>query len=184
MESLATQNLAPADRVERDECIRSDCSLDVLATLAPVFLPSGSVTAGNACPLNDGAALVCIVSDKLLASVQGVNRVRFIDASAAGVEPNLLGTGPIPATQKLLAKADRRIDSIDTIEFNEAFAAQVLACVQVLDMDPDCVNPLGGAIAIGHPFGASGALLVTRLFHQLRQGQTGLATIGICGGLG
>ena len=184
VESLATQNLAPADRVERDECIRSDCSLDVLATLAPVFLPSGSVTAGNACPLNDGAALVCIVSDKLLASVQGVNRVRFIDASAAGVEPNLLGTGPIPATQKLLAKANRRIDSRDTIEFNEAFAAQVLACVQVLDMDPDCVNPLGGAIAIGHPFGASGALLVTRLFHQLRQGQTGLATIGIGGGLG
>jgi len=175
---------ASADRIEHDECIRPDCSLDALAQLEPVFLTEGSVTAGNSCPLNDGAALVCIVSEKLLATVKGEHLVRFMDASAAGVEPALLGTGPIPSTQKLLARAGRTINSVDAIEFNEAFAAQVLACMQALDMDPDSVNQLGGAIAIGHPFGASGALLVTRLYHQLRQGQTGLATIGIGGGLG
>jgi len=182
--SLSVQNLTPVDRVERDECIRADCSLDALAQLEPVFLSQGSVTAGNACPLNDGAALVCIVSEKLLATVKGDHLVRFMDASAAGVEPALLGTGPIPSTQKLFARVDRAINSVDAIEFNEAFAAQVLACVQALDMDPESVNQRGGAIAIGHPFGASGALLVTRLYHQLRQGQTGLATIGIGGGLG
>ena len=107
-----------------------------------------------------------------------------MDAGAAGVEPALLGTGPIPSTEKLLARLDCKINSIDSIEFNEAFAAQVLACMEALDMDPVRVNQRGGAIAIGHPFGASGALLVTRLYHQLRQGQTGLATIGIGGGLG
>ena len=113
-----------------------------------------------------------------------VRALEFIDACAAGVEPRLLGTGPIPATRKLLQRASIGIDAIDAIEFNEAFAAQVLASMRELEIPLHKLNRRGGALAIGHPYGASGAVLVTRLLHQLETGQTGLATIGIGGGIG
>ena len=196
---LSTERLAlPADpratrdsslpvqtKVTGDECIRADCTLDGLASLQPVFDTSGTVTAGNACPLNDGAAVCLIVSESLLSKFPDVKPLRYKDGCAAGVEPELLGTGPIAATQKLLARnPDLRMASVHSIEFNEAFAAQVLACVDALDIDPGRLNRRGGAIALGHPFGASGAILVTRLFHQLQPGQDGLAMLGIGGGMG
>jgi len=177
-----------------DQCVRADCSLERLSTLSPVFQRKGTVTAGNACPVNDGASLVLISSNcdvetdslKTEGGPLATHRpsLRFVDARAAGVEPELLGSGPIPATRRLLNSTGHKIDSIDRIEFNEAFAAQVLACVTELEIDPDRVNLQGGALAIGHPYGASGAILVTRLQQQLRTQQLGLATIGIGGGLG
>ncbi len=175
------ERLAVGD-ISRDECIRKDCTLQALAKLSPVFLESGTVTAGNACPINDGAAMLLLSSHR--PAVQGMPCLQFIDASAAGVEPRLLGTGPIPATRKLLRRTGTRIESIAAIEFNEAFAAQVLASVKALEIPQDRLNQRGGALAIGHPYGASGAILVTRLLHQLQPGQTGLATIGIGGGMG
>jgi len=177
-----------------DQCVRADCSLERLSTLSPVFQKNGTVTAGNACPVNDGASMVLISStcdvepntlftgDSPLAAHRPC--LRFVDARAAGVEPELLGSGPIPATLRLLGSTGHKIDSIDRVEFNEAFAAQVLACITELEIDPDRVNLQGGALAIGHPYGASGAILVTRLLQQLRTQQFGLATIGIGGGLG
>ncbi len=168
-----------------DECVRPDCSLDVLASLPPVFDTAGTVTAGNACPLNDGAAVCLVVSESLLPQFTVKTCLRFIDACAAGVEPGLLGTGPIASTRKLMARnPGLRMDSVHSIEFNEAFAAQVLACTQALAIDHERLNRRGGAIALGHPFGASGAILVTRLFHQLQPDQSGLAMLGIGGGLG
>lgn len=168
--------------VNSDECVRTDCTLQALSRLPTVFLESGTVTAGNACPINDGAAMLLLSSHR--PAVAGGGVLQFIDASAAGVEPRLLGTGPIPATRKLLQRTGITMESIDAIEFNEAFAAQVLASVKALEIPPERLNRHGGALATGHPYGASGALLVTRLLHQLKQGQTGLATIGIGGGMG
>lgn len=179
------QHCAGKSIICADECIRDDCTRDALASLQPVFDPSGTVTAGNACPLNDGAAVCLIVSDTLLPSLAVTRCLRFVDACAAGVEPELLGTGPIASTHKLLMRNPSvKLDCVDSIEFNEAFAAQVLACVEALTIDREKLNCRGGAIALGHPFGASGAILVTRLFHQLKSGQSGMATLGVGGGLG
>lgn len=181
---LSAERLPIAD-VAIDECVRADCTLEALSALPPVFLESGTVTAGNACPINDGAAMLLMTSHRPDVAVTGNSRVlEFIDASAAGVEPRLLGSGPIPATRKLLQRSGISMDAVDAVEFNEAFAAQVLASVHELEIPMDKVNRRGGALAIGHPYGASGALLVTRLLHQLEIGQTGLATIGIGGGMG
>lgn len=175
--------------VERDECPRPSTSLEALANLRPVFLRDGSVTAGNACPVNDGACLVLIMS-RGMAKSMGIDKgLAFIDSAAAGVDPNLLGIGPVASTRKLLQRQPGlSLAAIDAIEFNEAFAAQVLASLDQLDIPTDAVNSNGGAIALGHPFGASGAILVTRLYTQLIReeaiGATGLAMIGIAGGLG
>ena len=182
------------DFVVEDECVRADCSLAVLSTLNPVFQDGGTVTAGNACPLNDGASMVLISSSSEIGTGSHINGhsdvgvqpcvLRFVDARAAGVEPEMLGSGPIPSTRRLLSATGLSLDSIDRIEFNEAFAAQVLACIAELGLDPERVNLQGGALAMGHPYGASGAILVTRLQHQLQRQQQGLATIGIGGGQG
>ncbi|NEJ73923.1 acetyl-CoA C-acyltransferase [Rhizobium phaseoli] len=175
--------------VERDECPRPSTSLEALANLRPVFLRDGSVTAGNACPVNDGACLVLVMS-RGMAKSMGIDKgLAFIDSAAAGVDPNLLGIGPVASTRKLLQRQPGlSLAAIDAIEFNEAFAAQVLASLDQLDIPTDAVNSNGGAIALGHPFGASGAILVTRLYTQLIReeaiGATGLAMIGIAGGLG
>lgn len=166
--------------IDFDECPRPNTSLQALAALEPAFVREGTVTAGNACPINDGASLVVLASQPL----SGVRGLKFLAACAAGVDPNILGIGPVPAVQGLMKKTDTGLEDIDQIEFNEAFAAQVLACMDELALDPARVNPLGGALALGHPYGASGAMLVTRLFHQLTAGQLGLATLGIGGGLG
>jgi len=182
------------DFIDDDQCIRADCSVERLSTLNPVFQKNGTVTAGNTCPVNDGASMVLISSTSDVKTgtrntkgcdVDTQLRVlRFVDARAAGVEPELLGSGPIPATRRLLSATGHKVDSIGRIEFNEAFAAQVLACISELELEIDRVNPQGGALAMGHPYGASGAILVTRLHHQLRSEQLGLATIGIGGGQG
>lgn len=175
--------------IEEDECPRANTSLLRLAALSPVFSAHGSVTAGNCCPLNDGAALVLVLSRRM-AQKYGFDRgLAFIDACSAGVDPNYLGLGPVPATQKLLARQPQlTLDGIEVIEFNEAFAAQVLGSLDALGIDEQRVNLQGGAIALGHPYGASGTIMVTRLFSQLVTAQSGsgfgLATLGIAGGLG
>jgi len=176
-----------AQPVDTDECPRRRTSLDSLAALPPVFSEHGTVTAGNACPINDGAALVLMVADDMRGRISHTVRtsaLKFIDAASAGVDPNLLGIGPVPAVNTVLQRQQILAVDIDLIEFNEAFAAQVLACVDQLELPIDRVNPNGGALALGHPYGASGAILVTRLLHTLTAGQRGLATLGIGGGQG
>ncbi|UWS28597.1 thiolase family protein [Erwinia pyrifoliae] len=176
-------------RVENDECPRPGTSLAQLAALPPVFAADGSVTAGNCCPLNDGAALLLVMSRRRARECGFTQGLLFADACSAGVDPNLLGLGPVPATQKLLRRQPGlTLDRVKAIEFNEAFAAQVLASVDALGIDEHRINQQGGAIALGHPYGASGAIMVTRLFSQLvsqrRSEGYGLAMLGIAGGLG
>ncbi|MBZ2399108.1 thiolase family protein [Erwinia amylovora] len=176
-------------QVENDECPRPDTSLARLAALPPVFAADGSVTAGNCCPLNDGAALLLVMSRRMARDCGFSQGLLFADACSAGVDPNLLGLGPVPATQKLLRRQPGlALDRVEVIEFNEAFAAQVLASVDALGIAEHRINQQGGAIALGHPYGASGAIMVTRLFSQLvsqRQSEGfGLAMLGIAGGLG
>lgn len=175
--------------IERDECPRPTTSLEALANLRPVFLADGTVTAGNACPVNDGACLVLVMSRGMARRLGIEKGLAFIDSAAAGVDPNLLGIGPVASTKKLLQRQPGlSLSGVDAIEFNEAFAAQVLASLDQLAISSDAVNREGGAIALGHPFGASGAILVTRLYTQLVRsgapGTTGLAMIGIGGGIG
>ncbi|RLQ97329.1 thiolase family protein [Falsibacillus albus] len=180
------EEIVPLKGIEMDECPRRDTSLDKLGQLAPVFVADGSVTAGNSCPINDGAALVLVMSEKKAESLGIRGVMQFVDSTVSGVDPNILGIGPVPAVQRLLSKVKMPIDQIDLIEFNEAFASQVLASIQELQIDENKVNIGGGAIALGHPYGASGAILVTRLLHEMKNGHgsTGLATLGIGGGMG
>lgn len=175
--------------IMQDECPRPDTSLARLATLPPVFAADGSVTAGNCCPLNDGASLLLVMSRRRARECGFQQGLRFVDACSAGVDPNYLGLGPVPATQKLLARQPQvDLERVSAIEFNEAFAAQVLGSLDALGIDEQRVNRQGGAIALGHPYGASGAIMVTRLFSQLRhtenEDKLGLAMLGIAGGLG
>ncbi|MBX5068986.1 thiolase family protein [Rhizobium lentis] len=177
--------------VERDECPRPTTSMEALANLKPVFQADGSVTAGNACPVNDGACLVLVMSRGMARRLGIEKGLAFIDSAAAGVDPKLLGIGPVASTGKLLKRQpELSLSEADAIEFNEAFASQVLASLDQLGISADAVNKEGGAIALGHPFGASGAILVSRLYSQLVRGDrwspaaTGLALIGIGGGIG
>jgi acetyl-CoA C-acetyltransferase len=178
----------PSGVVSRDECPRENTSLEKLAALKPVFRPDGTVTAGNACPVNDGASVVLVTSLAEARNLGLTVLLEIVDSAAAGVDPNLLGLGPVPAMQKLVAR-NPGLDAaaIPFIEFNEAFASQVLASLDVLGIDPATVNRGGGALALGHPYGASGAILVTRLFAQMRKADAGtmaLAMMGIGGGMG
>ncbi|OKP79406.1 acetyl-CoA acetyltransferase [Ensifer adhaerens] len=176
------------DLVSRDECPRANASLETLQRLKPVFVEGGTVTAGNACPINDGAAVVLVTN---LAEAQrlGVSfALEFVDAATAGVDPKLLGLGPVPAMQKLKARQSALDPAkVDFIEFNEAFASQVLGSLDQLDIAAERVNLDGGAIALGHPYGASGAILTVRLFSQMLaspKGTEGLAMMGVGGGMG
>jgi len=168
-----------------DQCVRPDTSLEALAALEPAFLPKlGTVTAGNSSPLNDGAAALLIMSEAK-AKALGLKPLARVRATAvAGVEPCAMGTGPVPAVQKVLQRAKLTLRDIDLIELNEAFAAQALACIRLLGLDEEKVNVRGGAIALGHPLGASGARIATTLIHAMvdRQATLGLATM--CIGLG
>ncbi len=170
-----------------DQCVRPDTSIEALATLEPAFMPKvGTVTAGNSSPLNDGAAALLVMSSQR-ADELGLKPIAKVRASAvAGVDPCVMGTGPVPATQKALQRAGLSLENIGLIELNEAFAAQALACIRMLKLDIDKVNVNGGAIAIGHPLGASGARIATTLIHamQQRQVQFGLATMCIGAGQG
>lgn len=170
--------------VELDEGPRRDTSLEKLARLRPAFVDGGTVTAGNASSLNDGAAALLLMSEDAAGRAGLRPMARFVAAAAAGVDPAYMGIGPVPATQKVLAQAGVSVEDLDVVEINEAFASQVLACVRQLRLPLERVNPNGGAIALGHPLGASGARLVTTLAHELgrRDARLGLATM--CIGVG
>lgn len=171
--------------VEVDQCVRPDCSMESLAALKPAFMPGmGTVTAGNSSPLNDGAAAMLVMSSDKAKSLGLKPLVRVRATAIAGVDPAVMGTGPIPATQKALKRAGMKIEDVDLVELNEAFAAQALACIRGLKLDEEKVNVRGGAIAIGHPLGASGARIATTLVHNMidRNANIGLATM--CIGVG
>jgi acetyl-CoA C-acetyltransferase len=185
--------LSGVTTIDTDECPREDLTLKRLSKLPPAFQEGGTVTVGNTCPLNDGAAAVLMVSDRTFDHLELAKGLRVVDTASAGVDPNLLGIAPVASTQKLLNRqSGLTIDQIDLVEFNEAFAAQVLACLDELEIPESKVNVGGGAIALGHPYGASGAILVTRLFTEMVRSpqpsndtpRLGLATLGIAGGLG
>lgn len=169
-----------------DECPRANTSLQKLQQLKPIFLEHGTVTAGNACPLNDGAALVLIMSLEKCRELGLKPILRVVDGQAAGIDPNFLGMGPVPAVQKVLSRQNLTVDDLDIVEFNEAFASQVIASLQELRIPQHKVNFGGGALAIGHPYGASGAILITRLCSEMlyKPYNRGLATLGIGGGIG
>jgi 3-oxoadipyl-CoA thiolase len=171
--------------VERDEGPRADTSLERLAKLKPVFREGGSVTPGNASPLNDGAAAVLVASESACER-HGLEPVaRVVSSGVVGVDPAIMGIGPVEATHKALARAGWSLDDVDTTELNEAFAGQVLAVLRELPLDQETMNPQGGAIAIGHPLGSTGARLTTTLLHRLRRDRTfkrGLVTL--CVGVG
>lgn len=170
--------------LETDEGPRRDTSLEKLASLKPAFEKDGSVTAGNSSPINDGAACLTLMSERYASKLGLQPKARVLAAASAGVDPSCMGLGPIPATRKALRRAGLHIDDLDVIELNEAFASQVLACMQELAFDPQRVNPNGGGIALGHPLGASGARITATLVHELvrRKGRYGLATM--CIGVG
>jgi 3-oxoadipyl-CoA thiolase len=170
--------------VDTDEHPRPETTLERLAALRPAFRAGGTVTAGNSSGINDGAAALLVAAAEW-AEREGRRPIARIAATAAaGVDPSYMGIGPVPATRKALARAGRRMDEIDVIELNEAFAAQVLACVRDLEIDQIRLNPNGGAIALGHPIGASGARILVTLVHEMRRRQSrwGLATM--CIGVG
>ena len=171
---------------ERDEGPRADTSLEKLASLQPVFDPTGSVTAGNSSPLNDGAAAVVLMSaDKAKESGKKI-RGYFRAFAVAGVPPGIMGIGPIPAVRKLLAKTGLKVDEIDLFEVNEAFASQALYCLRELKLPLDRVNVNGGAIALGHPLGATGARQIATALHELerRKGRYAVITMCVGGGMG
>jgi len=170
--------------VGQDESIREDTTLERLARLKPVFRAGGTVTAGNASPMNDGAAALLLVSEEALRDLELEPLGRYAAGASAGVHPDVMGIGPVPATRKVLDRLGWRVEDIEEAEFNEAFAAQALACVGELGFDPDLVNPTGGAIALGHPLGGSGARILTTLLHRMRRtgARRGLATM--CVGVG
>ena len=170
----------------RDELVRADTTPAGLAKLRPAFKATGTVTAGNASPYSDGAAAVLLMSGARAKALGLKPLARFITYAAAGVEPDVMGVGPIKAVPKALKRAGLMLGDVKLIEFNEAFASQVVAVVRELGMDPDKVNVNGGAIALGHPLGATGAKLTTQLVHELgrRGGGIGLVTMCIGGGMG
>ncbi|MFI1519891.1 thiolase family protein [Kitasatospora cineracea] len=170
--------------VERDESIRPDTTAEKLAALKPVFRPGGTVTAGNASPMNDGAAALLLVSERTLAELELEPLGRYVAGASAGVHPDVMGIGPVPATRRVLERSGWKLAELETAEFNEAFAAQALASVGELGIDPELVNPSGGAIALGHPLGCSGARILTTLLHRMRRtgARRGLATM--CVGVG
>jgi acetyl-CoA C-acetyltransferase len=177
----------PDGEVSRDDGPRPGTTLEKLAELKPVFDPeSGTVTAGNSCPLNDGAAAVLVMSEEKARSLGLEPRARIVASSVSGLRPEIMGLGPIPAVKAVLEQAGLTIDDIDIVELNEAFAAQVVPCRDELGIDPEKLNPFGGAIALGHPFGMTGARIMTTLLNGLKtlDGTYGLETMCVAGGMG
>ena len=169
-----------------DEGPRRDTSVEALAKLRPVFHVSGSVTAGNSSQTSDGAAAVVVTSLDRAQKLGLQPLARFVTFTTAGVKPEMFGIGPVPAMKKALKLANLTIDDIDVVELNEAFAAQALACLKEFPIDPDKLNVNGGAIALGHPLGCTGAKLTTTLLYELRrrQGRFGMVTMCVGGGMG
>ena len=172
--------------VAADDGPRPGTTMEKLATLQPAFKPDGTVTAGNACPLNDGAAAVLVMSEEKAASLGLKPRARIVASTVAAVRPEVMGIGPVPAIQALLAATGMTMDDIDVVEINEAFAAQIVPCKDQLGIDDDKLNPFGGAIALGHPFGMTGARIMTTLLNDLetRDQTYGIESMCVAGGMG
>jgi len=175
-----------AHTVTRDDGPRAGTTMEGLAKLKPVFKPGGTVTAGNACPLNDGAAAVLVMSEEKALERGIVPRARIVASAVAAIRPEIMGLAPIPAVRKVLKAAGMKIDDIDLVELNEAFAAQVLPCRDELGIDPEKLNINGGAIALGHPFGMTGARIMATLLNNLDSvgGRYGIEAMCVAGGLG
>ena len=171
---------------DKDEHPRSGTTLEGLAKLKPVFRENGTVTAGNSCGITDGAAAVIVISEEKLNELKIQPQAEIVAYSSAGVEPALMGIGPVPAVKKLLDKEKISLDKIDLIELNEAFASQVIACQRELNLDMEKLNVNGGAIALGHPIGCTGSRIVVTLIHEMlkRKSKLSLATLCISGGMG
>ena len=182
------REITPFEGVESDDGPRRSSTLEKLASLDPAFKPGGRVTAGNACPLNDGAAAVVVMSADRASELGIAPRARIIASSVSGVEPEIMGVGPIEAVRKVLAQAKMTIDDVDVMELNEAFAAQVLPVCREVGVDPfsDKLNPHGGAIALGHPYGMTGARIMNTLLNDLEtmDRTIGLETMCVGGGQG
>jgi len=169
-----------------DECPRSNTSLEILSTLSPAFKENGAVTAGNSSPMNDGASFVLVMSDRMIKRLKIAPKSRLVSYAAVGVNPSIMGIGPVEAIPLSLKKAGLKIDDIGLIELNEAFAAQTLAVIQELNLDMNKINVNGGAIALGHPLGATGAKLTTQLTYEMtrRKVKYGMVTACVGGGQG
>ena len=182
------REISPWDGVVRDDGPRRESTFEKLADLEPAFKPGGKVTAGNSCPLNDGAAAVVVMSDSRARELELAPRARIVASSVSGVAPEIMGVGPIGAVGNVLAAAGMTIDDVDVVELNEAFAAQVLPVCRELGVDPfsDKLNPHGGAIALGHPYGMTGARIMTTLLNDLETDDRtiGLETMCVGGGQG
>ena len=181
---IGVRRAGGSETVSRDEPPRGDVTLEGLARLTPAFQRDGTVTAGTSSGINDGAAVLAVASTRMAVELGVKPLARVVSTAVAGVDPSCMGLGPVPASRKALARAGLRAGELDLIEMNEAFAAQAIACIRDLDLDPAKVNIYGGAIALGHPLGASGARILTTLVHALRRtgGRYGLATM--CIGVG
>jgi acetyl-CoA C-acetyltransferase len=170
----------------KDDGPRPGTTLEKLAALPPAFKPDGTVTAGNACPLNDGAAAVLVMSDERAKELGMKPRARIIGSTVAAIRPEIMGLGPIPAIQALLKETGFTIDDVDIVEINEAFAAQIVPCKEDLGIDDEKLNPFGGAIALGHPFGMTGARIMTTLLNDLEtlDKTYGIESMCVAGGMG
>jgi len=182
------REVTPYDGVARDDGPRRESTLEKLASLEPAFLPGGKVTAGNSCPLNDGAAAVVVASEERARELRVQPRARILASAVSALEPEIMGVGPIEAVRKALARAGMTIGDVDVVELNEAFAAQVLPVCRELGIDPfgEKLNPHGGAIALGHPYGMTGARIMCTLLNDLEtiDGTIGLETMCVGGGQG
>jgi acetyl-CoA acetyltransferase family protein len=170
--------------VDRDEHPRPDTTLEQLGRLKPAFKKDGTVTAGNSSGINDGAAALLLMDADTARARKQQPMARIVASAVAGVDPSYMGLGPIPATRKVLRRAELRADQIDLVELNEAFAAQALPCIRELGLDPMRVNVNGGAIAIGHPLGSTGARLMVTLVHEMRRRQARYGLVTMCVGVG
>ena len=176
----------PEQVVSKDDGPRPGTTMEKLAQLPPAFKPDGTVTAGNACPLNDGAAALLITSEERARELGLTPKVKILASTVAAIRPEIMGLGPIPAIQKLLEATGMKMDDIDVVEINEAFAAQIVPCKEELGIDDEKLNPFGGAIALGHPFGMTGARIMTTLINDLEtlDGTYGIESMCVAGGMG
>ena len=176
----------PETVVSKDDGPRPGTTMEKLAALKPAFKEGGTVTAGNACPLNDGAAALLIMSEEQAKALGCTPKARIIGSTVAAIRPEIMGLGPIPAIQQLLAQTGMTIGDVDVVEINEAFAAQIVPCREELGIEEDKLNPFGGAIALGHPFGMTGARIMTTLLNDLEtlDRTYGIESMCVAGGMG